>query len=102
MSSADEVDFVFSVEFVDDVASEEIAGTARAHTPPSLIIGITPHEVAHCAVVRYLLLSVNSLDLVKCIERRGETTMDTKYFVIDDCCERKEVKYFCAVSPDVD
>lgn len=65
MSSADEVNFVFSVEFVDDVASEEIAGTARAHTPTSLVIGITPHEVAHCAVVRYFLLSFDGSDLVK-------------------------------------
>lgn len=49
----------------------------------------------------YFSESVNNLDLIDRMYRRREATMDTKYLVIDDNTQGKEVEHVCEVVPDI-
>ena len=61
----DQLQRVDLVELLDDVAAKEIARAPRRQAPARDLFGIRPHEVAHRAVVRHLLLPVYCADLVQ-------------------------------------
>lgn len=63
MRTGNQIDMIRFVEFGDNVSTEEVTGTTRRKSPAIDILRIGPHQVAHSAIVRYFLLSVNDSDL---------------------------------------
>lgn len=97
-----QVNFIFSVELLHDVTAEQVSSTSRANTPPRRILRVTPHEVAHSAVMWHLLLPVDRAYLIQRIDARAQTAMDAEDFVINDGCKSQVVEDVCAVPPDID
>ena len=85
--SADQINRVLSVKLLDDLSAEQIASATWADHPTWDVIRIAPHEIAHGAIMRHLLLPIDSSDLVQSRYRWTETTMDAEDLVIDDSCE---------------
>jgi hypothetical protein len=54
------------------------------------------------AVMRNFLLAIDASDLVQSADAGGESAMHTKYFVVNECCKCKVIKYFRAVTPNID
>ena len=51
--------------------------------------------------MRYLAKPVDDLDLIDGVYGRGKTTVDTKYLVINDNTQSKEIEHIGKVVPDI-
>ena len=73
---------------------------SKSHIAPSVN---SQNKVFKSAfTVRDFLLSVDRANLVKSIYGWRESTVDTKYLVINDCREGEIIKYLAAVPPHID
>mmetsp|Transcript_33163 Transcript_33163/g.105757 ORF Transcript_33163/g.105757 Transcript_33163/m.105757 type:complete len:344 (+) Transcript_33163:85-1116(+) len=98
----DQVDRVGRAELGDHVAAKEVARASRRQAPPVDVLRVGPHQVAHRAVVRDLLLPVDDADLVEGVDGGGEAAVHAEDLVLDQRRERQVVEDLCAVPPDVD
>mmetsp|Transcript_31083 Transcript_31083/g.91139 ORF Transcript_31083/g.91139 Transcript_31083/m.91139 type:complete len:336 (-) Transcript_31083:76-1083(-) len=98
----DQVDRVGRAELGDHVAAKEVARASRRQPPPVDVLRVGPHQVAHRAVVRDLLLPVDDADLVEGVDGGGEAAVHAEDLVLDQRRERQVVEDLCAVPPDVD
>ncbi len=48
------------------------------HTPSTAIIGIRPEEITHGTFMGNLLKTIKGADMIECINRRRETTMQAE------------------------
>lgn len=102
MSSRNQVDSILSVEFLDDLTTEEVTSATRRHHPSGDIIGVTPHQVAHGTVVRNLLFTVDLADFIQSGDRRGKTTVHAENPFVNNSSQGQKVEDFSAVAPYVD
>ena len=102
MRSANQVNFVLSVELFNYVPTKQVAGTSGADGPTNCIVRIRPHKVTHSAIVRHFLLAVDGANLVKRVDRWAKATMHAEDLVVDDGRQSQVVEYVCAVAPHVD
>mmetsp|Transcript_3560 Transcript_3560/g.6810 ORF Transcript_3560/g.6810 Transcript_3560/m.6810 type:complete len:278 (+) Transcript_3560:505-1338(+) len=102
MRARDQLDCVCRVELRNHVAAEEVAGAARAEAPAVNILRVGPHEVAHGAVVRNLLLAVDDPYLVERVDRWRQAAVYAENLVLDERREGEIVENLGAVAPDVD
>ena len=56
------------------------------------LIWIRPEEITDGTLVRSLLNAIELADLIKCIDRGGETTVEAENLILDDGSERKVVE----------
>ena len=84
MGARDSRQVVRVVELLANVLSEAVAGTARAVTPTTSVIGVRPEQVADRPLVRRLLHSVQLADLIKRVNTRRKTAMQAKHLVFYD------------------
>ena len=99
MSSAYQINFIFSIEFFNNVATKQISCTSWTHTPASWIIWVTPHQIAHGAIMWYFLFSINWSDVIKGADWWTQPTMYTKNLVIYNSRQSKIIENWCAISP---
>lgn len=64
MGPADQWDVVCSVELLDGVLAEKVAGSSGTDQPALDLVGVGPHEVAHGPDVGDFLFSVEWPDIV--------------------------------------
>lgn len=64
MRSSYQVNIILMIELVNNISTKQVPGATRADAPPTDIVGVAPHEVAHSAVVRDFLLAVEATDLI--------------------------------------
>mmetsp|Transcript_39432 Transcript_39432/g.127611 ORF Transcript_39432/g.127611 Transcript_39432/m.127611 type:complete len:314 (-) Transcript_39432:100-1041(-) len=101
--AGDELEVVCVQELVGDVGTKDVAGAARGDAPAlDVVVRVGPHQVAHRAVVRDLLLPVDDADLVEGVDGGGEAAVHAEDLVLDQRRERQVVEDLCAVPPDVD
>lgn len=81
MSSTDQFETVQVVEFVDDLASEDPAGTTRAHLPGFNVIRIAPHHVAEGSVVGDFHTTVDESNLVQSADIGGQAAVYAEHAV---------------------
>ncbi|GIX63446.1 SET domain-containing protein-lysine N-methyltransferase [Babesia caballi] len=98
----DGLDLVLVAKLPHDVAAEEESGAARTRAPAVHGLGVAPHEVAHGALVRHLLLAVEVPDLVDGGDGRREPAVDAKVPVVDQRADGEVVEDLGAVAPHVD
>jgi hypothetical protein len=72
---------VVMVEGLRDILAERVAGAAGRYPPPAAVVGVGPEEVAHRALVRDLLHTVDGPDVVQGIDRGGQTAVQTEDLV---------------------
>lgn len=70
MGSGDQGQAVVVVESLADVLSEGVASTSGAYSPTASVVGVTPEQIAHGALVGHFLDSVESADVVEGIDAR--------------------------------
>lgn len=78
------------VECLRNVLTKGVTSTAWGNTPATAIVRVRPQEIAHWTFMRHLLNTVESADMVKCIDRRREATMKAE----DLLCNAKLDLYF--------
>ena len=84
MTSADQINFIFLVEFFYKIGAKYKAGAARTIFQTLLfIIRVTPQKVTHGASMWHLLLSVQTINIVQNVYRRTESAMHTKNPIFD-------------------
>jgi hypothetical protein len=64
MSSTYQINAILMVKLLYYVFSEEVACASRTYTPTFDFIGVAPHEVTHCTIMRNFLLSVDCSDFI--------------------------------------
>jgi hypothetical protein len=68
----DQREAVAVVEHLGYIAAEGVPGAPRGYAPALAVVGVRPEEVAHRALVRDLLHSVQLSDVVQRVDGRGE------------------------------
>ena len=101
MSTSDQVNIILMIKFVDNVATEQVAGSTGTNTPSGYVIRVAPHKVTHRTIMRHFLLAVEATDLIKSVDRRREASMYAEYLIIYYSCQCKIVKNLSAVAPYV-
>ena len=101
MCPADQLQPIRLVELLGDVLTERVAGTTRRNTPTHSVVRVRPEQVANRALVRHLLLSIESLDLVKCIYAGRESTVQAENFIGYDSCQRQIVEQLDEHPPNI-
>jgi len=101
MSSGDEGEVVHVAKMLCNVLSEGVAGATRADTPPTAIVGVTPHQIAHGALMGHLLDAIQRPRVVQRVNAGGESAVEAKNLVGDDSGHREVVKSIGEVLPYV-
>ena len=101
MSTCDSHQVIGVIELFGDVLAERVASTSWRDTPTTSVIRVRPEEITDGTLVRSLLNAIELADLIKCIDRGGETTVEAENLILDDGSERKVVKEFSESLPDI-
>lgn len=101
MSTCDSHQVIGVIELFGDVLAERVASTSWRDTPTTSVIRVRPEEITDGTLVRSLLNAIELADLIKCIDRGGETTVEAENLILNDSCERKVVKEFSESLPDI-
>lgn len=59
-----------SVKLLGNILAKGITGAAGADAPTTAIVGIRPQQVTHGALVRNLLHTIETPNLIECVNRR--------------------------------
>ena len=89
------------IELFRDILAKGIASTSWRDTPTTSVIRVRPEEITDGTLVRSLLNAIELADLIKCIDRGGETTVEAENLILNDGSERKVVKEFSESLPDI-
>mmetsp|Transcript_20055 Transcript_20055/g.51700 ORF Transcript_20055/g.51700 Transcript_20055/m.51700 type:complete len:279 (+) Transcript_20055:173-1009(+) len=100
--TCDQIDLVRLVKLRHYVSPEQVACSARTQAPAVDILRIGPHQIAHGAIVRHLLLAVDHAHLVERVDGGREAAMHAEDAVLDDRRQREVVEDLRAVPPHVD
>ena len=101
MGSRNQSQTVVVVKGLANVLAKGVTCTSWAYSPAASIVGVTPEQVAHRAFVGHFLDSVEGANVVKGIDTRGQTTVETENLVVDEGGERQVVEEVGKVLPDV-
>lgn len=84
MSTGDKLETVDVIEFCSDLIAKQPPSPTRRYSPCPNFFRIAPDEIAEGAFVGYLLSTSNNAYLVKGTDFRTQTTVDAKYFAVND------------------
>lgn len=92
---------ILSIKNFDSVVAKDIACTTWAYAPPLYLLRITPHQIAHRPLMWHLLLAVNGLNLVKCVNTGRQSTMHAEYCFVHCGRQGQKVHNLGTVAPNV-
>ena len=101
MGSGDQIQVVGVIEVGGDVLTERVACASWGDAPACSVVRVGPQKVAHRALVRHFDASIQLLDVVKCVQVWRQAAVEAEDLVLDDCCERQQVKQVSEVLPNV-
>lgn len=78
---------------------DRLTCSARADCPRFHVIGIGPHQIAECTLVRNLLCTSNHADLVQSPDLRAQSTVDTQDLAVNDGAQGHEIEDLAAGLP---
>lgn len=67
MCTSNQVNIILMIKFVDNVTTEQVAGSTRTDTPSGDVIRVAPHQITHGTIMRNFLLAVETTDLIKSV-----------------------------------
>lgn len=97
----------YQLEVVD---RHEFFGNLRSEKPPSSpwtdgptvnFFWIAPNKITEGSFVRNFLIPLDKSNLIQCSNIWGQSPVDTKNRLVNECGDREEVEYPAAVSPRV-
>lgn len=89
------------IECFRNILPKGVTGAARANTPAASVIRVRPEQVAHRALMRNFLDSVKRSNIIKGIDARRETTVETEDLVVDEGSQREVVEKIGKEFPNV-
>jgi len=92
---------VVVIERLGNVLAKRVPGAARRNTPAAPIIRVGPQQIAHGTFVRHFLDAVQGANVVQRVDTRRQTTVKTKYLVVDQGRERQVVEQVGKVLPHI-
>jgi len=101
MRTCDSSQAVRVVELLRDVLSEGVTSASGRDTPTTTVIGVRPEQVTDGALVGSLLDAIELANLVKCINARGETTVQTEDLAGDHGRQGQVIEKLCELLPHV-
>ena len=101
MRTCDSSQAVRVVELLRDVLSEGVTSASGRDTPTTTVIGVRPEQVTDGALVGGLLDAIELTNLVKCINARGETTVQTEDLAGDHGRQGQVIEKLCELLPHV-
>src|SRR3954467_2908948 len=101
MRTRDKRETIVMVERLADVLTECVTSSSGAYSPSATVVWVGPKQIAHGTLVRHLLYPVQSTDVIKRVNARRETSVETEDLVVNERGERQEVEQVCEVLPDV-
>lgn len=99
MGSCDCLQAVHMVELSSDLVAKEPACSSRAYCPCINILGIAPHQVTECTLMRNLLSSGDHPDLIDGANFGAETAVHAEHCSVHDGSEHEEIKHLTACLP---
>eukprot|EP00755_Sulcionema_specki_P019155 Sspe_Gene.68716::Locus_40513_Transcript_1_1_Confidence_1.000_Length_1239::g.68716::m.68716 len=100
VGSGDELQVVGVEELLAHIGSEDVPSSTRGHTVPlRVVVGVTPHQITHGALMRHFNHPVNRPNVVQRVEGGGEATVGAKDAFLDYGCEGHVVKGVCELLP---
>lgn len=101
VSTGDQLETIVAVELLRDVLAKDMTGTTRRGSPAGTLFGVRPEEIAHGAVVGDFLDTIKGADVIKSVDGRRETSMETEDLVLNESGKRKVIKQVSEALPDV-
>jgi len=101
MSSKDFINIVHMNELVNNVLPEHKPSSSRRYLEPFCFrFRVTPNKISKGSFMWDLLDSIDLSNLVYFLYERRKSSMNTKVFIINNCCKRKIVKQVCYACPN--
>lgn len=82
MRPSNQLRSVHLIKALDTVLSKNEASTTWTDTPALNFFWVAPHQIAHGSLVRHLLLPIDSLNLIKCVNVWREATVHAEDLLI--------------------
>lgn len=101
VGTCDQRQAVIVIESLRNVLAKGVPSTSGADSPAAPVVGVAPKQVAHGTFVRHLLYSVERANVVECIDRRRQASVQAEDLVVDEGGEREVVEEIGKVFPDV-
>jgi hypothetical protein len=89
------------VELLRNILAKRVAGTSWGNAPTAAVIRIRPQEIADRSLMRNFLNSVELSDLIKSVNGRRETTMETEDLALDNSSQWKIIEEFSKSFPHI-
>lgn len=84
-----------------DILPECVSSTTGGDTPAASVVGVTPQQIAHGALVRNFLDPIEGANVVESVDRGTQTAVKAEDLVLDEGGEGKVVKKVGEIFPDV-
>lgn len=68
VGSRNELEAIGVVVLLGHILSKRVASATRRDTPPCAVVGVTPQEVTHGALVWHLLHTIQCAHIVQCVD----------------------------------
>jgi hypothetical protein len=92
---------VVVVEGFGDILAECVSSASRGDSPSASVVGVTPEQVTHRALMGHFLDAIKRPDVVKGIDGRAQSTVKTEDLVFDESSEGKVVEEVGEVFPNI-
>lgn len=101
MGARDSGQAVRVVELLRNVLAERVPSTSRGDAPAAALIRVGPKQIAHGALLRHFLDSVELSDLIKGVNRGRQTSVQAENLVLNDSGQRQVVEQLSEDLPHV-
>lgn len=101
VSSCDKLKVVSVIKLFRNVLTEGVTSSSWRNSPSASFIWVRPQQIANWTFLRWLLLSVQSLNLFEGVNAWGQTSVETEDLLSNDSGQRKEVEESSQFSPDI-
>lgn len=88
------------VELGGNLIAEQPASATRTHSPRIDVLGVAPHQVTECTLVRNLLGSGDNPDLIDSPDLGAEAAVHTQDGSIHNGGKDEKIKYLAACFPN--
>ena len=92
MSARDQSEAITVIKSLGNVLSKSVSSTPRRDAPAAPIVGIGPEQVAHGPLVRHLLKTVQSANVVQSVDAGTQAAVQAENLSVHQSCQWQVVK----------
>ena len=92
MSARDQSEAITVIKSLGNVLSKSVSSTPRRDTPAAPVVGVGPEQVAHGPLVRHLLKTVQSANVVQSVDAGTQAAVQAENLSVHQSCQWQVVK----------